>query len=111
MKDAVAVLVFDGTVVDESALGRACGDDGDFAVEINEGFEDGFSVGDSFPSGAEIDRRCDAVLTFAVVTKVGGFENGGETNLGGCFGENVEAGDAAKGCDGEAGALEKRFFA
>ena len=51
VQDAVAVLVFDGAVVDEGAVGRAGGNDGDFAVEINEGFENGFSVGDGFPSG------------------------------------------------------------
>ena len=51
MENAVAVLVLDGAVVDESAVGRAGGDDRNFAVEINKGFEDGFFLRDGDPGG------------------------------------------------------------
>jgi len=111
VEDMVAVAILDDAPIGVGAIGATGGDDGDFFFEFDEGFEDGGSAADGGPGGFGLLGGSDADLPFAVVTEVGGFEDGRTVQVRDGAGEFGGSRDGAEGREREAGVSEKYLLA
>src|ERR1700757_3832945 len=75
------MLVLNRAVVLELAVNRTGRDDRSFTFEVDECFENGFTLANGAPGIFEIGGVTDTELSLAVVSEIGRLENGWQPEL------------------------------
>ena len=95
VQDAVAVDVFAGIETGDGTINAAGSDDGNFAFECDESFQNSWGTFEGGIGGWGVFAAVQAGLAFAIIAETAGFQDRGRADLGAGAGQIIKAIDGA----------------